>query len=261
MRAEGPGTGRTDGPGLYVYAVVRAGTPLPRKSGGVGSPPAPLRTVGVGPVAAVVSAAPAQLRARRRDLLAHQELLTRLAGSGPVLPMRFGMVAPDEDALRAQLAAAEAGHLTALDRVAGHIEMNVKALPAHDSLAALVAGDATVRRLRDETRRRPGYEANVRLGAAVASALARRAGEAGRRALHDLAPMARATAGGPEVPGCALNVSFLVARADSDRFRATADRFAAAHRDQVELRLAGPLPCYSFVDAGNTRPSAPVGGG
>ncbi|MFI1935368.1 GvpL/GvpF family gas vesicle protein [Streptomyces sp. NPDC020330] len=261
MGADGPGTGRTGGPGLYVYAVVRAGTPLPRESGGVGSPPAPLRTVGVGSVAAVVSAAPAQLRARRRDLLAHQDLLTRLANSGPVLPMRFGMVASDEDALRAQLAGAETGHLTALDRVAGHIEMNLKALPAHDSLAALVAEDATVRRLREETRRRPGYEANVRLGAAVASALARRAGEAGRRALRELTPMARATAGGPEVPGCALNVSFLVARADSDRFRATADRFAAAHRHHVELRLVGPLPCYSFVDAGNPRPSVPVGGG
>ncbi|MFE8972172.1 GvpL/GvpF family gas vesicle protein [Streptomyces cyaneofuscatus] len=271
MRAEGPGT--AEGPGLYVYAVVRAGTPLPRKSGGVGSPPAPLRTVGAGPVAAVTSAAPVPLRPRRRDLLAHQDLLTQLAVSGPVLPMRFGMVAPDEDALRAQLAAAEAGHLAALDRVAGHVEMNVKALPAHDSLAALVAGEATVRRLREAARRRPGYEADVRLGEAVASALARRAGEAGRRALRDLAPMARATAGGPEVPGCALNVSFLVAQADSDRFRATAERFAAAHRDHVDLRIAGPLPCYSFVGAGTGAGTgtgagpggrsapAPVGGG
>ncbi|MEV7659940.1 GvpL/GvpF family gas vesicle protein [Streptomyces anulatus] len=261
MRAEGPGT--ADGPGLYVYAVVRAGTPLPRKPGGVGSPPAPLRAVGTGHVAAVVSAAPAQLRARRRDLLAHQNLLTQLAASDPVLPMRFGMVAPDEDALRAQLAAAETRHLAALDRVAGHIEMNVKALPAHGSLAALVAEDAAVQRLRDATRRRPDYEANVRLGAAVASALARRAAEAGRRALRDLAPMARATAGGPEVPGCAVNVSFLVAQDDSDRFRATAERFAAAHRDHVDLRIAGPLPCYSFAETGtgNRSAPAPVGGG
>ncbi|MEU5364069.1 GvpL/GvpF family gas vesicle protein [Streptomyces sp. NPDC005925] len=247
--------------GLYVYAVVRAQTVVSREWAGVGGPPLPLRTVGAGPVAAVVSAVPAQLRARRRDLLAHQELLTRLAESGPVLPVRFGMVAPDEDTLRARLAAAQAGHLAALDRVDGHIEMNVKALPAHDSLAALVAGDATVRRLREETRRRPGYEASVRLGEAVASALSRRAGQAGRRALRELAPMSRATAGGPEVAGCALNVSFLVARADSDRFRVTAERFASAHRDHVELRLAGPLPCYSFVPTGEPGPATPVGGG
>ncbi|GAA3139819.1 GvpL/GvpF family gas vesicle protein [Streptomyces rectiviolaceus] len=235
--------------GLYVYAVVRAGTPLPVGAAGVGSPPAALRKVGTGAVAAVVSAAPAQLRARRRDLLAHQSLLTGLAEAGPVLPMRFGAVAPDEATLRAQLSAAEASHLATLKQLAGHVEINVKALPARDSLASLVAGEPTVRRLRDEARRRPGYEANVRLGEAVASALSRRAAEAGRRLLRDLASMARATAAGPDVQGCALNVSFLVGRTDTDRFRATVERFAAAHQEHVELRLAGPLPCYSFVDA------------
>ena len=62
-----------------------------------------------------------------------------------------------------------------------------------------------------------------------------------------LRPMARAVAPGPEVHGCSLNVSFLVDRSDIDDFRATALRFADIHRERVELRLAGPLPCYSFV--------------
>ncbi|MFH8484960.1 GvpL/GvpF family gas vesicle protein [Streptomyces longisporoflavus] len=243
--------------GLYVYGIVRARTPLPPGAAGVGSPPAALRTVGTDSVAAVVSAAPAQLRARRRDLLAHQNLLLGLAEAGPVLPMRFGAVAPDEEALRAQLAAAEASHLATLDQLAGHVEINVKALPARDSLASLVAGDSTVRRLRDEARRRPGYEADVRLGQAVASALSRRAAEAGRKILRDLASMARATAAGPDVQGCALNVSFLVGRSDADRFRAATERFAAAHREHVELRLAGPLPCYSFVGT-SANPGAPA---
>ncbi|MEB3961579.1 GvpL/GvpF family gas vesicle protein [Streptomyces kunmingensis] len=246
---------------LYVYAVVRAGTALPKDAAGVGSPPAAPRTVDAGPLAAVVSAAPARLRARRRDLLAHQNLLTELAETGPVLPMRFGAVAPDESALRDRLAAAEAEHLATLERLAGHVEINVKAMPAHDALAALVAGDATVRRLRDEARRRPGYEANVRLGEAVAAALSRRAAEAGRRALHSLASMARAAATGPDVQGCALNVSFLVARSDTDRFRAAAERLAAAHQEHMELRLAGPLPCYSFVDTRPPAPSPVAGGG
>ncbi|CAM5675520.1 hypothetical protein SBADM41S_11610 [Streptomyces badius] len=100
-----------DGDGLYVYAVVGEGIELPAGAGGVGDPPAVLRVIGTGRIAAVVSDAPARLRARRRDLLAHQDLLMDLADSGPVLPMRFGMVAPDEDALLAQLALAETSHL------------------------------------------------------------------------------------------------------------------------------------------------------
>ncbi|MFH9610646.1 GvpL/GvpF family gas vesicle protein [Streptomyces sp. NPDC017448] len=250
------------GAGLYVYAVVRRGTPLPAGAGGVGDPPGVPRTVTIGGIAAVVSDAPARLRARRRDLLAHQNLLMGLAEGGPVLPMRFGMVAPDEDTLLARLAGARRSHLAILEQLDGHVEVNVKALPAPDSLAEVVVEDAVVRRLRDEARRRPGYEASVRLGEAVASALTRRAAEAGREVLRELAPLARATAPGPDVQGCALNTSFLVPRGRSQRFRTAAERLAEAHRSRVELRFAGPLPCYSFVGDADSpgRPGAMAGG-
>ncbi|MCX4578482.1 GvpL/GvpF family gas vesicle protein [Streptomyces sp. NBC_01571] len=238
--------------GVYVYAIIRAGNPLPTDTNGVGSPAAPLRTVRQGRVAAVVSEAPPNLRARRRDLLAHQELLLRLSDQGPVLPMRFGMVAPDEELVRGQLAAREAEHLAVLELLDDGVEVNVKAFPAQNALGSLVAEDKHVRRLRDEARRRPGYEANVRLGEAVATALDSRAAEAGRRVLRELTPRARAVATGPEVQGCVLNVSFLVDRADSDGFLDAAEKFAEAHRDRVELRMAGPLPCYSFVSAEGT---------
>ncbi|MFD9220553.1 GvpL/GvpF family gas vesicle protein [Streptomyces sp. NPDC060064] len=233
--------------GVYVYAIIRTGKPLPTDASGVGSPPASLRVVRQGPVTAVVSDAPPQLRARRRDLLAHQDLLMRLADGGPVLPMRFGMVAPDEETVRKQLAVAETRHIAALEHVDGGVEVNIKALSAENGLAALVAEDRNIRRLREDVRRRPGYDATLRLGEAVAVALSRRAAEAGQRLVRELTPMARAAAAGPEVQGCALNVSFLVNRSDSDDFRKTAERFGDAHRERVELRIAGPLPCYSFV--------------
>lgn len=235
--------------GVYVYAIIQEGKRLPKKAGGVGSPAAPLRTIRHGQVAAVVSDAPPKLRARRRDLLAHQDLLMRLADDGPVLPMRFGMVAPDEETVRGQLAVGETDHVAALEYLSDAVEVNVKALPAQNGLASLVAEDTRVRRLRDEVRRRPGYEASLRLGEAVSAALENRAAEAGRRVLRELTPMARAVAVGPEVQGCVLNVSFLVNRGDSEAFRSAAERFGSAHRDHVELRCAGPLPCFSFVAA------------
>lgn len=245
--------------GVYVYAITRAGTALPDGQRGVGSPPARLRTVRRGRLAAVVSDAPPDLRARRRDLLAHQDLLLRLMDEGPVLPMRFGMVAPGQETVERQLAADEAGCLAALKRLSGCHEINVKALAAQDALADVVAEDGTVRRLREAARRRPGYEASLRLGEAVAASLARRAADAGRRVLRELTPRARAVSAGPEVQGCALNVSFLVEREAGDAFLAEARRFADENRGHVELRLAGPLPCYSFVSA-EARP-VPVGGG
>ncbi|MEU8675529.1 GvpL/GvpF family gas vesicle protein [Streptomyces sp. NPDC048560] len=235
--------------GVYVYAIIHADRALPDGVGGVGGPAVTVRTVRQGEIAAVVSEAPAQLRARRRDLLAHQDLLLRLTDGGPVLPMRFGMVAPDEETVTAQLGRAESAHLATLEQLAGRVEVNLKAFPAQDALAALVAEDRNVRRLREEVRRRPDYDASVRLGEAVAAALSRRAAEAGRKALRTLTPLARSVRPGPEVQGCAVNVSFLVDRSDSDSFRATALGLADEYRDHAELRLAGPLPCYSFVGA------------
>ncbi|MFG2312276.1 GvpL/GvpF family gas vesicle protein [Streptomyces sp. NPDC048566] len=233
--------------GLYVYAVVRSGQPLPKGAAGVDDPPARVRSVRQGEVAAVVSAVPAVLRARRRDLLAHQALLMLLAERGPVLPMRFGTVAPDERTLRDQLSQREARHLLTLERVADCVEVNVKIFPAQDALARLVEDDPKVRRLRDAARRRPGYEASLRLGQSIALALDDRAREAGRRAVRALGPLAREAAAGPEVQGCVLNTSFLVGRDDSDAFRAEADRLASADRERMQARVSEPLPCYSFV--------------
>ncbi|MGW7573440.1 GvpL/GvpF family gas vesicle protein [Streptomyces sp. NPDC054765] len=234
--------------GIYVYGIVRAGHPLPADRGGVGDPPGTVESIGEGRLAAVVSQAPPKLRARRRDLMAHQELLLALAEDGPVLPMRFGMVAPDETVVRRQLSDAEERHLAALEDLAGRVEINVKAMPADDSLAALVKGDATIRGLREAVRRRPSYEANMRLGEAVATALSRRAAEAGHEIVHELTPRARAVAAGPEVSGCQVNMSFLVDRRDSDGFAAEAERLARHRSDRVALRVAGPLPCYSFLE-------------
>ncbi|GAA3772088.1 GvpL/GvpF family gas vesicle protein [Streptomyces phyllanthi] len=234
--------------GPYVYGIVACDHPMPAELRGVGRPQAALELLPVGATAAVISAAPVPLRARRRDLLAHQEVLLTLALDGPVLPMRFGMLAPDADTVREQLEAGHEQNLRALDRLAGRVEMNVKALPATGALAALVAEEPHIRRLREATQRRPSYEANVRLGEAVVHTLARRAADAAQELQPELAALAVARSTGPHVTGTVLNMSFLVARQDTVAFRAAVDRLSATHRDRVELRVAGPLPCYSFTE-------------
>ncbi|MFJ1748373.1 GvpL/GvpF family gas vesicle protein [Streptomyces sp. NPDC088116] len=234
-------------PGVYVYGIVQAERTVPPGIGGLGIPPLPLRVITEGPVGAVVSAAPSRLRARRRDPLTHQRLLLRLAETGPVLPMRFGTVAPDEAAVRERLALTGNRRLAALERLAGRVEVNVRALAAPDALAGLVREDRTIQRLREAAHRRPGREANMRLGEAVLAALSRRAVEAGRHAVLELTPLAHAVAAGPRVSGCLLSMSFLVDRTAVDRFRTAAADFATLRHEHVVLRVAGPLPCYSFV--------------
>jgi hypothetical protein len=231
---------------IYLYGVTRAEVPVPRGVRGVGDPPGKLRKLVAGGLAAVVGDTPERLRARRRYVQAHQEVLLALAAGGPLLPTRFGVVVADDEAVTGRLHADAHGYAAALDRVAGRCEMNLKASPVEAGVADLVREDPRLQRLRQESRRRPGYDVSIRLGEAVETGLRRRAVGAAQQVASVLSGLADEVQAGPEVPGCVLNVSFLVAADRVAECRAAFDGAADRVAGRAELRLTGPLPCYSF---------------
>ncbi|MFE7706962.1 GvpL/GvpF family gas vesicle protein [Streptomyces sp. NPDC057486] len=164
-----------DSTGVYVYAFTKAGHPPPAAGLGLGGSAAAVRLLTQPGLTAVVGVAPAHLRAPRRDLMAHRALLEDLSLHGPVLPMRFGVVSPDDNTVLAGAVARRDEYLAALERIDDRVEMNLEAMPPEDSLADLVREDTQVPRLREEVHRRLGFEAGVRFCEAVASGLRRRA--------------------------------------------------------------------------------------
>ena len=237
---------------LYVYGIAPAGVRPPRSPGVAG---AAVRLLTEDGLCAAVSNAPESVTARRRDLMAHQAVLGELAEQGPVLPMRFAVLTPDAEALRGQLRTDRAHLAAQLDGVRGCVEMNVKGTVVPGCFADLVRRDDTLRTLARRTRKSPGYEANVRLGEALAKGVAREARGAAREVLARLVPLAVRTAQGPVDDEQELSTSYLVRSADEQRFRQAVAAQAREAGDRLTLSVTGPLPCYSFVDA----PSAPAG--
>lgn len=231
--------------GLYVYGVTTA-RPLPAQLHGVGDPPGPVRAVPAGPIAAVVGQAPPTVRAKRRDVQAHQNVLMAIAANAPVLPARFGVIAPDEQAVRGPLERDVEAYLGALDRVAGRIEMNLKVIVSEGGLADMVREDEGLRRLHQETTRRPSYDANIRLGQEVAKGLRRRAAAVCADVLAQVSELAEESVHGPDVDGCVANVSFLIESGRVGAMRRLIGRITREAGSRAELRLTGPLPCYSF---------------
>jgi hypothetical protein len=87
---------------VYIYAITDADHPLTLDGlQGVGDT-SPLRTIVTQRHAAVVSDAPDDLQPKRRDLTAHEKVPERLLSDGTALPMRFGLVARDDDSVRAE---------------------------------------------------------------------------------------------------------------------------------------------------------------
>src|SRR3954467_3549718 len=86
----------------YVYGVVRADGTSPPRARGIGEKQ--VRIVDADGLGALTSdVPPGDLEAGRGELRPRARVLGRAVGQGPVLRMQFGVVMPDESAVRERL--------------------------------------------------------------------------------------------------------------------------------------------------------------
>ncbi|MFJ9175274.1 GvpL/GvpF family gas vesicle protein [Streptomyces sp. NPDC102360] len=243
----------------YIYAIASSEHPsLPVGMGGIGEPAREVRVVKEGSLAALVSEAPEGLRPKRRDLLAHQSVLSEAGAGGPVLPMRFGSLAPDDESVSAVLAERADHYQERLRELDGKVEYNVKA--QHDEEAVLhqvMVDNPEVRTVTEANRQAGGgsYEDRLRLGELVVSAVQAREAEDAIELQHLLEPAASAMSTGPESTGWLANLSFLVDRKAAEHFLAAVEELRRSH-PYLDLTVNGPLPPYSFVEPGPSEPAA-----
>lgn len=244
----------------YVYGIADAGHPsLPEGMEGIGSPALPVRTVTGGGLSALVSDAPENLRPKRRDLLAHQNVLAEAGGGGTVLPMRFGSVASDDDAVAAALAERTDHYQERLAALRDRVEYNVKAQHDEDAvLHTVMAENPEVRAMVERNRGAGGgsHEDKLRLGEMVATAVQHREARDAAAVRSVLEPHADAVSAGPDSSGWITNLSFLVNRSTSEHLLEALQELRQAHPHLV-FRVNGPLPPYSFVE---TDPAAAAAG-
>ncbi|MFI6150839.1 GvpL/GvpF family gas vesicle protein [Streptomyces sp. NPDC051109] len=234
----------------YIYAITEADHPL-RLDGlrGVGEQAPPLRAIRAGDISAVVSDAPEGLRAKRRDVLAHEAVLEALMADGATLPMRFGLLGPDDDQVAQTLERDSAAYRSRLAELAGHVEFNLKAArDEQDLLLEIVSDSDQIRELNERTRSgAAGQDDRIALGELVAGQVAERNNEQAQRTLERLQPAAarvsRAEAGASHF----LNASFLVAAESADDFVRAVSEEAERRGEACTFTLTGPLPPYSFV--------------
>ncbi|MFF4218290.1 GvpL/GvpF family gas vesicle protein [Streptomyces nondiastaticus] len=237
----------------YVYGIARGDrTELPEGLTGIGDPPLPVRVVTGAGLSAVVSDCPAEgeLRPKRRDLLAHQRVLTEAGRRTTVLPMRFGSVSGSDEEVRVVLTEHSGRYEEQLDRLDGRVEYNVKAVHREDAVLHLVLAENTELRTLAEANRADGggsYEQRLHFGELVARAVREREARDAALVRRALAPLAEGERPGPESTGWFLNVSFLLPGEAGSRLLAEAGRIEEEH-PHLDVKVHGPLPPYSFVE-------------
>lgn len=229
----------------YVYGVVRAGHP-PAALQGVGRPPVDVRLIESGPLAAAVSDVDDDFLVEDNDARAHVHVLIDLLGGGPVIPVRLGTVAPDDDSVRVEvLDAARPELVECIDALDGKVELHVDVDDNEAEAIAAVAGAGPLR---------PGEALDVasalELGQRVAALLVEHRQQLADEIVAKLRPMAirdapRSVIEGPEDP--VLRWAFLISADDLAIFDEAVVSLRAAYPN-LAIRYVGPLPAAHFVD-------------
>lgn len=234
---------------VYVYSIIAADHPA-RIDGltGVGAEPPPLRLVKAGPLCAVVSDVEEEIRAKRRDLTAHQDVQSQLMADGTVLPLQFGYIAEDDQTVEGALQQREDHYLDALQRLQACAEYHVKASQDEEELLREILEESAQARLLNDRIRAGDTEPGLplQLGELVAAAVRDRQEALAAGLIQALMPFAREHAVRAPADGDILNVSLLVPDDQKGAFL-DAEGSLARQVNGVDFRFAGPLPPYSFV--------------
>jgi gas vesicle protein GvpL/GvpF len=236
---------------IYLYGFVRPEHPLVLSEPGVTGEVAEIRG---GDVSALVGrVGERSLRGDRRSLTAHNRVLGEAMSAGPVLPMQFGVVLPDQDTLVSEVLDACREEINSLfRRIEGKAELNVKALCVEDvAIADLVQEDESIRSRRDAMRGLPDdatYFERIELGKAVAAGLDEKKAKWAATILARLAPLADEYAVSERgAQSLVLNASFLVHKEAMDDFERVVSAAGQELGGSVHIKLTGPLAPYSFV--------------
>jgi gas vesicle protein GvpL/GvpF len=169
------------------------------------------------------------------------------------LPMRFGLVMPDGEAVRSDLLDAHYEDLARqLSEFENRVELKLRAMYDEETLLReVVFEDREIAGLRSSLRDAPEdatYYARIRLGELIAKAIERKREVDAGRILEPLAPLALAVdVAEASHERIAVSASFLVKQESVERFDAAVDRLGQEQAGRMRLRYTGPLPPHSFV--------------
>jgi hypothetical protein len=214
----------------------------------------PVRAVSYSDLAAIVSDSPFDsYDVTRENLTAHEQVLEKVMERSDVLPVSFGTVAEDDQAVQQLLLAAVSDDLhQALDQVHGRVELGVKTLWQKDRLLAeLAAEDETIGALRDEiagSTPEETYDQRTQLGELIAAGIERKRNQDAEAVLNPLQPLAvDSRVNNILTDLMVLNASFLVDKPQIPAFEAQLDALRQAQEGRLIFQYSGQLPPYTFV--------------
>jgi hypothetical protein len=239
---------------IYVYGIAPADVETTEQARGVGEPPTRVEVIAHDDIAALISEVPVgHALGTPQDIATHAQLLDATAAVMPVLPLRFGAVVADRQAVTDELLSSNHDEFAqALRLLEGRAQYVVKGryeesaivrevLAENDEAARL--GEAIVGKPEDATRNE-----RIRLGEILTQSVAAKR-EQDTAALLDALEALEFEAVVREATHelDAVYVAYLVDTDRHEQFQQEVDDWAEQHRGRIDVRVLGPLAAYDFV--------------
>jgi hypothetical protein len=248
-----------------VYGIVPGDVEVTPDAVGIGDPPAEVKVVRQGDVAALVSEIDTSMPlGTPDDLRAHARLLDGAATTAPVLPMRFGAVLTDEEAVKEELLAEhEQEFVDALAELEGRVQFTVRARYVEQAvLTEIVNERPDIAQLRDAIAKAPNAEATrnerIQLGQLVSEAIEQKRQLDANSLVERLSPLSDSyVVREPSHDEDAAHIAFLVQLDQQEPFQAAVSEVQEEGKERIDVLLLGPSAPYDFVGA----PPPPASGG
>lgn len=241
---------------VYVYGIIPGDVELEAAALGVGEPPGEVRLLRHQDLAALVSDVDVDQKeqlGRPEDLMAHEELLDSCSADVPVLPLRFGSIVTDDDAVTRELLAEHYDEFKdALEELEGRAEYVIRGRYAENAILREVLAENDEATRLSEQIRNTGEDATrdirMRLGEIVSNAIAGKRESDTASVIDAMKGHAAATV--VREPTHELDAVYAAFLVETDEMAEVEDAIAKLARDwdgRVELRLLGPLAAYDFI--------------
>lgn len=239
--------------GKYLYGIISTTTPHSFATRGLGERGDAVYTLHYGDLAALVSDSPVvEYDSTRRNMMVHTRVLEEVMAAHTVLPVRFGIVAPNEVAIEHILSQREAELRAVLAQLDGKIELGLKAFWYEEVIFnEIVARHPAIRDLRDSLAGRTAeqsYYERIRLGELIEAAMTRQREEDAAHILSQLEPIVEQSLISPVITDrMVVNAAFLLERSREPEFDAVIQALDAEMGKRMMFKYVGPVPPYNFV--------------
>ena len=194
-----------------------------------------------------------------RCLFAHQVVVEHVMREHTVLPVKFGTVLATSDEVRDLLSQGYRQFVDALAWIEGKVEVEVAATWDTGQVLREISTEPEIVCTREAISSRPGQqtlEERIHLGQVVKTLMDRRRDSYRERMIGFLKPVALDVQPNVLVSDeMVMNVAFLVEKANQEEFDGRVSQLNDLFHDQIDFRIIGPLPPYSFATVEIARPS------